>query len=111
MGFPKDPAYAYYKQGFLSFSSAVHGIAELSGSGAPGSNPRYFPHFNPAQDFSLSLRQLGTARGYFSRVVEEYPQSAWCADAKVKLRRIEGFVRIYRRILSNLGAREDAPQG
>jgi len=36
-------------------------------------------------------------------VVERHPDSVWAADASLKLRRIERFTRLYRKILSNLG--------
>jgi hypothetical protein len=99
----KDPAYAYYKQGFLNFSLALHGIAGL--------NQRMFAAkqtgpYRVVDDVKESLELLTAAHGYFTRVVEEYPDSVWEADAGVKLRRIDRFTALYRKILSNLGAGE-----
>jgi hypothetical protein len=37
--------------------------------------------------------------------VEEHPRSVWSADAGAKLRRIERFTKLYRRILANLSRR------
>jgi hypothetical protein len=103
VGRHKDPAYAYYKQGFLHFSLAVHGIAEMNQKLAEQKLTGYRP-YRVAQDFANSLSLLGAAHGYFSRVVEEYTPSVWEADARTKLKRIERFTGLYRRILSNLGA-------
>jgi hypothetical protein len=99
-----DPAYAYYKQGFLNFSLAVHGIAEMNKKIAQEKLPGFKP-YKVAQDFKASLTLLGAAHGYFTRVVEEYPESVWDADARVKLKRIERFTKLYRKILVNLGAK------
>jgi len=103
VGRHKDPAYAYYKQGFLHFSLAVHGIAEMNQKLAEQKLTGYRP-YRVTQDFANSLSLLGAAHGYFSRVVEEYAPSVWEADARTKLKRIERFTGLYRRILSNLGA-------
>jgi hypothetical protein len=100
----RDPAYAYYKQGFLSFSLAVHGIAEMDARVAAGRQPSYTPRYEAARDFAGSLGLLAEAHRYFARVVERHPASVWAADATLKLRRIERFTRLYRKILSNLGA-------
>jgi hypothetical protein len=99
----RDPAYAYYKQGFINFSVAVHGIADASRTVAAGNIPRLTRHYTAADYFSSSLAFLRAAHGYFSRVVERHPGSIWAPDARMKLRRIERFSRLYRRILANLG--------
>jgi len=100
----RDPAYAYYKQGFINFSLAIHGVAEinrrLAGDRVPAPRRRY----RAAEDISGSLAFLSAAHGYFSRVTREHGDSVWAADARMKLRRIENFTSIYRRILANLGA-------
>ena len=99
----RDPAYAYYKQGFLSFSLAVHGIAEVDARVAAGRQPSYTPRYEAARDFAGSLGLLAEAHRYFARVVERHSDSVWAADATLKLRRVERFTRLYRKILSNLG--------
>lgn len=104
VGRHRDPAYAYYKQGFLSFSLAVHGIAETDARVAAGRQPSYTPRYEAARDFAGSLGLLADAHRYFTRVVERHPDSVWAADAALKLRRIERFTRLYRKILANLGA-------
>jgi curved DNA-binding protein CbpA len=104
VGTLRDPAYAYYKQGFLSFSLAVHGIAEMDARVAAGRQPSYTPRYEAARDFAGSLGLLAEAHRYFARVVDRHPRSMWAADAALKLRRIERFTRLYRKILSNLGA-------
>jgi hypothetical protein len=82
----------------------VHGIAETDARVAAGRQPSYTPRYEAARDFAGSLGLLAEAHRYFARVLERHPDSVWAADAKLKLRRIERFTRLYRRILSNLGA-------
>jgi hypothetical protein len=101
----KDPAYAYYKQGFINFSLAIHGIAEINRRIAAGRVPRFTRRYTAAEDIAGSLGFLRAAHGYFSRVAAEHTASVWSADSRQKLRRIEQFTTIYRRILSNLGGK------
>jgi len=98
----RDPAYAYYKQGFINFSLAIHGVAEINRRIAAGRVPRLLRRYVAADDIASSLALLRAAHGYFARVAEEHPASVWSADARAKLRRIERFTSIYRRILTNL---------
>jgi len=100
-----DPSYAYYKQGFINFSLAIHGIAEINRKIAAGRVPRFTRRYTAKEDIASSLAFLRAAHGYFSRVVEEHSRSVWSADAHAKLRRIERFTKLYRRILANLSRR------
>jgi curved DNA-binding protein CbpA len=104
LGFHKDPSYAYYKQGFVHFSRAIHGIEALYQS----LSQRRVVHFKPRDDayqrFAEGLVELRRAHEYFSRVVQEFDASIWKHDARMKLRRIERFTGLYRRILGNLTA-------
>jgi hypothetical protein len=97
-----DPSYAYYKQGFINFSLAIHGIAEINRKIAAGRVPHFTRRYTAAEDIAGSLGFLQAAYGYFSRVVEDHPDSVWSADSRAKLRRIDRFTLIYRRILENL---------
>lgn len=99
---PRDPAYAWYKQGFINFSLAIHGIAAVNRKIAAGRSLPSRRRFNTAEYFGTSLAYLRAAHGYFTRVVEEYAGSVWVADSRFKLRRIEGLTAIYRRILRNV---------
>jgi curved DNA-binding protein CbpA len=99
----RDPAYAYYKQGFVNFSIAVRGIAEVSRAAGDKRLPSFSPRYRASQDVASSLRLLGAAGGYFTKVVERYPGSVWRADAEHKLARISRFTRLYTTILANLG--------
>ena len=101
----RDPSYAYYKQGFINFSLAIHGIAEINRKIAAGRVPHFTRRYTAAEDIAGSLGFLQAAHGYFSRVVEEHPDSMWSADSRAKLRRIDRFTHIYRRILENLKSR------
>jgi len=100
-----DPSYAYYKQGFINFSLAIHGIAEINQKIAAGRVPRFTRRYTAREDIASSLSFLRAAHGYFSRVVDEHPHSVWSSDARAKLRRIERFTKLYRRILVNLSRR------
>ena len=100
-----DPSYAYYKQGFINFSLAIHGIAEINRRIAAGRVPRFTRRYTATEDIASSLAFLRAAHGYFSRVVDEHPRSVWSSDAGAKLRRIERFTKLYRRILANLSRR------
>ena len=101
----RDPSYAYYKQGFINFSLAIHGIAEINRKIAAGRVPHFTRRYTAAEDIAGSLGFLRAAYGYFSRVVEDHPDSVWSADSRAKLRRIDRFTLIYRRILENLKRR------
>lgn len=102
----RDPAYAYYKQGFRYFNL---GATELARKEAPklrealateGTADRYI--------LRLALRALHSferSYSYFLVVVEQYPTSPWAADARYKLRRLETFSAIYQRICENLSRR------
>jgi hypothetical protein len=105
VGVHKDPAYAYYKQGFINYSVAIRGIADTNRKIAQQKRLGFRP-YRVAQDFSTRLSLLNAAYGYFTRVVEEYPECVWVADARMKLSRIQGLVRVYNRILSNLKTRK-----
>jgi curved DNA-binding protein CbpA len=98
----RDPAYVYYKQGFINFSLAIHGIAEVNRHIAVGRIPRLTRRYTAAEYFGGSLAFLRSAHEYFARVVEDHPESVWAADSSAKLRRIERFTTLYGRILSNL---------
>ena len=110
LGFHREPAYAYYKQGFVHYSRAIHGIQALYRS-----LRRLYPvHFDPRDDaferFAGSLTELARAHEYFQRVAAEHADSVWAPDARVKLARVERFSELYRRILRNLReARRPAP--
>ena len=105
LALPRDPAYSYYKQGFINFSLAIHGIAAVNRKIAAGRTLPPRRRFNTVEYFGTSLAYLRAAHGYFTRVADEYPDSVWTADARFKLRRIEGLTSIYRRILGNMRAR------
>jgi DnaJ domain len=105
LAMPRDPAYAYYKQGFINFSLAIHGIAAVNRKIAAGRSLPNRRRFNTAEYFGTCLAYLRAAHGYFTRVVEEYAGSVWVSDSRFKLRRIEGLTAIYRRILENVRLR------
>ena len=103
IGLHKDPGYAYYKQGFVQFSRALHGIEALYRISRK-KKMSFKPDRYAYERFGRSLVLLRRAHEYFSRVVDEYSGSIWRRDAKIKLERIERFSELYRKILANLKA-------
>lgn len=92
----RDIQYVYYKQGFEHFSRAVSGIKSIERR-VTLKNDLYY-----LRRFSASLYYLRKADMYFSKLVEDYPESIWSADASFKIRKIEYFNRLYRKILLNI---------
>ncbi len=103
VGFHKEPGYAYYKQGFVQFSRALHGIEALYRISRK-KKMSFKPDRYAYERFGQSLVLFRKAHECFSRVVDEYPGSIWRRDAKIKLKSIERFSELYRKILANLKA-------
>jgi len=99
IGLHNDPAYAYYKQGFIHYSRGVGGIMDRE------KNRKLTLDAGGLKRTIYALKSFHTAHSYFLRVVREYPESIWKTDAEWKLKRIEGFNRIYRKIRKNLEER------
>jgi len=103
VGLHKDPSYAYYKQGFVNYSRALNGIMSVHDIMGKKKIKRLDQGKNEmAERFINSLTFLRMAHGYFSRVVAEYGDSMWQRDADIKLKKIERFTWLYRRILTNM---------
>ncbi len=96
VGFHRDVEYAYYKQGFTNYSKALHGIKGIEKRSQLKTDWYYL------RRFSNSLCYLRKADVYFSKILDEYPQSIWAYDAYIKVRRIEYFSRLYHKILMNI---------
>jgi hypothetical protein len=105
VGSHRDIEYAYYKQGFNHYSRALHGIGSIEKQ-VELRNDWYY-----VRRFSGSLSCLRRADEYFSRLIEEFPDSIWAYDAWVKVRRIEYFSRLYQRILKNMEKRLRSRRG
>ena len=106
VGSLRDPAYAYYKQGFRYFNL---GSTELARKEAPTIR-RYLTEQGTADGYILrlalrALHYFERSYSYFLVVVEHYPGSPWAPDARWKLRRLEKFSAIYQRICENLSRR------
>lgn len=97
----RDPSYAYCRQGFIHCSRGLHGIEALyeSISSQTGISK---PKDDILRRFAGGLKELRLSQSCFSRVVEDFPHSIRCRDARIKLNRIERFNRITRRIISNV---------
>lgn len=98
IGFVRDPAYVYYKQGFVHFSKAVGGMMDRE-------KQKLTADEGGLRRALYALGEFHRAHGYFLRVISDFPESIWRADAEYKLRRIEGFNRVYHRIRRNLARR------
>ena len=111
VGFPKDPAYAYYKRGFLYFR---RGYSELFRK-----DPKLLRR-HPLKErldngyiLRLALNALhyfSKAYGYYLMVVNHHPESIWIMDSKAKLKKIEKFNTIYTKICENLFGTLRKPQ-
>jgi len=103
VGTLRDPAYAYYKNGFRYFRE---GTSELTRKEA--SKVRRFLTLEGSSDryiLLLALRALHffeRSYSYFLVVVEKYGDSPWALDASRKISRIQKFSQIYQRICDNL---------
>lgn len=103
IGFHKDPSYAYYKQGFVNYSRALNGIMSVYHIMDKKKIKRLDQGKSEmANRFINSLTLLRLAHSYFSRVVAEHTASMWRRDADIKLKKIERFSQLYRRILTNM---------
>ena len=101
LGEPREPAYAYYKQGFVNFSKGLRGIMSRS-------SKRYLTDAVSLLEWANnSIKHFQRAHTYFTRVVSEYPDSIWYTDAREKLNRIQNFNMLYIKILNNIKARFD----
>ena len=96
VGFHRDIQYAYYKQGFDNLSKALNGIKSIERNVSLRNDLYYL------RRFSASLVKLRKADFYFSKLLEEYPESMWAYDAYIKTRKIEYFDRLYRKILKDI---------
>ncbi len=99
VGFHRDIEYAYYKQGFTNYSKALSGIKRIDRK-VETRNDMYY-----LRRFAASLVYLRRADMYFSKLLDEYPDSMWARDAYIKVRKTEYFNRLYRKILKNIERR------
>lgn len=99
IGASRDPAYVYYKQGFVHFSRGLGGIMDGN------HRDKLTPDAGGMNRAAFALKSFRIAHGYFRRVLDEFPQSIWAHDAGVKIRRIESFNAIYLKIKKNLAGR------
>ena len=106
LGKHKDPDYAYYKQGFVHYSEGLGGMMKSFQTAKDIEQMVKKKSYNRIH-YSLkyvttALKKLNIAHGYFKRVVDDFPDSIWCHDAEIKLRRIVKFNDLYKRILKNI---------
>lgn len=99
VGFHKDIQYAYYKQGFDNFSMALNGIKRIERKVSLRNDLYYL------RRFANALVYLRKADIYFSKLLDEYPDSIWAYDAYIKTKRVEYFNRLYRKILLDIEQR------
>ena len=88
---PKDPAYSYYKQAHLYFHRGFYKFYRKK---------MHANNMLAASQEILSCFQK--AYPYYKRVVEEYPDCLWYADARFKMDKIRKLTPIYSSILTKL---------
>ena len=102
----RDPAYAYYKQGFTYYRMGRNRLHNKDARTIreylekDGNADAYFLRLALA-----ALHYYERSYSYFLVVVQQYADSPWVSDARWKLRRIEKFSVIYQRICENLSRR------
>jgi hypothetical protein len=96
VGFHRDVQYVHYKQGFIFYSKALNGIKRIERRVSLKNDIYYLRHF------ADSLVYLRKADMYFCKLLNDYPDSIWAYDASIKIKRIERFNMIYKRILNNI---------
>jgi len=103
VGFLKDPAYVYYKRGFEYYKKGYGSLYERT----KAKNNTDLVKMISTDSFILRLSIQ--ALQYFQKSYEslhhvtlDYPDSVWSQDALFKIRKIEGFNRIYQRICQNI---------
>ncbi len=100
---PKDPAYVYYKRGFVEYTAGRKTFFDRYE--IDGYRIRYVGDNRLLLSLALScIRRFQKAYGYFNRVVEEYPDSVWRKDAQVRMYYIERYNDIYRRICRSISS-------
>lgn len=100
----KDPGYAYYKQGFNLYTKIHPHSWHL-----PLKKEKFFSTIKRKEtnEEVIKIVQglldiLPKSYYFFSRVLEEYPESSWAYDAREKMIRIEKLTPIYVRIVRSL---------
>ena len=100
----KDPGYAYYKQGFNLFSK-IHPNSwhtPLKKEKFITTLKREETNDEMIKIVEELLEFLPRSYYYFSRVLEEYPESSWAYDAQEKMIKIEKLTPVYVRIVKSL---------
>lgn len=97
----KDPAYTYYKLGFLYFSEGRRTLSKhyLSGGQRIDFSTESIHVLRLAV---ASLHYFHKAYDCFERVSSQYPTSLWARDATVKIYYLDRYNEIYQRICDNL---------
>ena len=102
----KDPAYVYYKQGFWYFSKGQRIFYDRYKK--EERRLRYvFDRSHLLELATEALRYFEKAYRYFLEVTDKYPDSMWSEDAGLKLRRLDNFNSIYRKICINLTQKKE----
>ncbi len=100
---PKDPAYVYYKRGFVEYTAGRKTFFDRYQ--VDGYRIRYVGDNRLLLSLALScIRRFQKAYGYFNRVVEEYPDSVWRKDSQLRMYYIERYNEIYRRICRSISS-------
>lgn len=116
VGFLKDPAYVYYKLGITYYGKGRETFFDRYE--ITKERTRYLLDNRVILKLAIScLGLFQKAYEYFSRVVDDYPDSIWRRDAQTKMYYLERYNAIYQRICRSIalqlhgGSRDESRWG
>jgi curved DNA-binding protein CbpA len=107
VGTLKDPAYTYYKLGFSYYTAGRRAFFDRY----KPQNDRFHYMVDNQEILLLAiscLKLYEKSYSYFTKVVEEYPDSIWYRDTLAKMYYLERYNAIYHRICTSIAAQLDA---
>ena len=105
----RDPAYTYYKLGFTYYTRGRKAFFDRY---KPREN-RFHYMMDNREILLLAiscLKLFEKSYTYFSRVVEDHPDSIWYKDTVTKMYYLERYNAIYHRICTSIAAQIEAKQ-
>lgn len=103
VGFLKDPAYVYYKRGFEYYKRGYSSLYERTKAKDNSDLVKMISTDSFILRLSIqALQYFQKSFESFHHVIQDHPDSVWFQDAQYKIRKIEGFNRIYQRICQNI---------
>lgn len=101
----QDTDYSCYRRGIEALQQAVNRSYSSKsfdlGDGRLRWDSPWMHDRDALQLFETGVAKLVDAELLFSRVLEQWPDSIWCADACERLQKVGRFYRLYLQILNN----------